>query len=135
MRRDASVKELRAVIERLPPDAARERPGKWYRTEHEHWLGWLGEYAGPGAYGRKTASPTEARRAYNRIVEPGMLLYLTRAAGVDAVVVADAERQAASASSLMQGSGRVRRLIPWDVVADLLPDPPRRRWGWKRRGR
>lgn len=118
------------MIERLPPDAPMDRPGKWYRTEHGHWLGWLGEYDGPGAYGRKTASPTEARRAYNRIVEPGMLLYLARAAGVDAALLSEAERQAASATSLMQASGRVRRLIPWETMADHLPDPPRRRWQW-----
>jgi hypothetical protein len=61
MRRDATVSDLRAVIERLPPDVPKDRPGKWYRTQQEHWLGWLGEYDGPGAYDRKTASPQDAR--------------------------------------------------------------------------
>ncbi len=22
----------------------------WYKTQQEHWLGWLAEYSGPGAY-------------------------------------------------------------------------------------
>jgi hypothetical protein len=64
-----------------------------------------------------------------------MLLYLARAAGVGEAIVAEAERQVALATRLMEASGRVRRLIPWEVVADHLPDPPRWRWGWHRRVR
>lgn len=26
----------------------------WYTSQKEHWLGWLSEYDGPGAYDRKT---------------------------------------------------------------------------------
>jgi hypothetical protein len=26
----------------------------WYRTQKEHWLGWLREYNGPGYYSRQT---------------------------------------------------------------------------------
>jgi hypothetical protein len=59
-----------------------------------------------------------------------MLLYLATAAGIDTAVVSEAERQATSATSLIQASGRVRRLIPWEVLADRLPEPPRRGWRW-----
>jgi hypothetical protein len=30
----------------------RGRP-TWYASQKQHWLGWLGDYASPGAYGRK----------------------------------------------------------------------------------
>lgn len=123
MRPDATVRELLAVIRSLPPDPPRERPGKWYRTQQEHWIRWLSDYDGPGAYGRTNPSPRDARTVYNRVVEPGMLLYLASAAGVDGELVQTAEREAAVANSLMQASGRVRRLIPWELLAAHLPEP------------
>jgi len=124
---DGTVRDLRDAIARLQPDPPAAHPGKWYRTQHEHWLGWLDAYAGPGAYGRTRPSPTSARAVYHRIVEPKMLLYLAEAAGVDAAAVARAREAVASATSMMQASGRVRRIVPWEVVAPLLPPPGRPR--------
>lgn len=115
-----TVAELLRTIKRLPADPPVHDPRVWYRTQKEHWIGWLSEYDGPGAYGRKTPTPTNAQSIYNRIVEPKMLLWLAKAAGVDPGRVEEAERQASSATSMMQASGRVRRLIPWqDVQATL----------------
>lgn len=115
-----TVPELLAAIRRLPADPPVHDPRKWYRTQKEHWIGWLEEYAGPGAYGRKTKSPTNAKRVYNRIVEYRMLLWLAEAAGVDPTKVGEARRQATTATSLQQASGRVRRLIPWEDVQAAL---------------
>src|SRR5690606_31435310 len=114
------VAELLRAIKRLPTDPPVHDPRKWYRTQKEHWIGWLDEYAGPGAYGRKTPSPTDARHVYNRIVEPKMLLWLAEAAGVSAEKVGEAKRQAATATSLQQAAGRVRRLIPWEDVEHAI---------------
>jgi hypothetical protein len=86
-----------------------------------------------GAVAGLRPDPSPARAVYNRIVEPKMLLYLAEAAGVDAATVARAREAAASATSMMQASGRVRRIVPWDVVAPLLPPPRRSRWRWARR--
>ena len=36
------------------------RSGVWYTSQQEHWLGWLAEYDGPGAYGRKTSKRRSA---------------------------------------------------------------------------
>jgi hypothetical protein len=30
----------------------------WYHSKKEHWLAWLSEYRGPGAYGRKNGNRT-----------------------------------------------------------------------------
>lgn len=117
-----TVAELARAIKRLPEDEPVNDPRKWYRTQKQHWLGWLAEYAGPGAYGRKTPSTADARHIYNRIVEYRMLLWLAEAASVSAEKVGEAKRQAATATSLQQAAGRVRRLIPWeDVEAALAP--------------
>ena len=48
--------------------------GVWYITQKEHWLGWLSQYDGPGAYGRKTRSGRSAEFVYNHINCPPMLL-------------------------------------------------------------
>src|SRR5664280_1461296 len=49
----------------------------WYKSQKEHWLGWLSEYAGPGFYGRKAIGSRSAQYAYNHVVCPPMVLWLT----------------------------------------------------------
>jgi hypothetical protein len=49
-----------------------------------------------------------------------MLTYLAEAAGIEPSRVEEARWQAEAATSLMQGSGRVRRLIPWEDVEAAL---------------
>lgn len=78
-----SVASLLRRIRTLPADPAVDDPRKWYRTQKEHWIGWLAQYDGPGAYGRRTDVVRDARYAYNHIVEPAMLLYLAKSAGID----------------------------------------------------
>jgi hypothetical protein len=129
---EPTVEDLAKSIRLLPSDRPVVIPGTWYRTQKEHWLGWLAEYGGPGAYGRRRPSPTSARSVYNRIVEPKMLLWLIRAAGIGAEVVAEAEGEVERSTSMMQASGRVRQVVPWDAVASALwgtqaPLPRRRR--------
>jgi hypothetical protein len=55
----------------------------WYKSQKEHWLGWLSEYDGPGFYGRKTNGSRSAEYAYNHIVCPPMVLWLAEASGVE----------------------------------------------------
>jgi hypothetical protein len=120
MRDPISIRRLRAVIRTLPNDRRVIDPNKWYRSQKEHWLGWLGEYAGSGAYGRKGGVGRDARFAYNHIVEPAMLLYLARAAGVARTRLAAARRDAAAGRTLMEQSAAIRKIIPWEVVAAKL---------------
>jgi hypothetical protein len=49
-----TIDEFIRVIKRLPSDQPVDNPRKWYKTQKEHWLGWLGEYDSSGAFGRKT---------------------------------------------------------------------------------
>ena len=54
----------------------------WYLTQKEHWQGWLGEYDGPGAYGRKEWASRDAAFAWNHIVCAPMLFWLVEALGL-----------------------------------------------------
>jgi hypothetical protein len=56
--------------------------GAWYRSQKEHWLGWLSEYNGPGAYGRSEKQKRTAEYAYNHIQCAPMLFWLAEALGV-----------------------------------------------------
>jgi len=79
LKRTISIAQFIRVIERLPSDQAIHDPRVWYTTQKEHWLGWLHEYDGPGAYGRIPGKQRDAKFAYNHIVEPKMLLWLIEA--------------------------------------------------------
>lgn len=115
-----TIAEFIRVIEGLPSDKPIVRPGVWYTTQKQHWLGWLGEYDGPGAYGRKTGEHRDARYAYNHVVCPEMLLWLIEAAGVQPDLVQAAQSSYEAGTSLMQKSGAIRKHVPWAVLHDTL---------------
>ena len=69
--------------------------GVWYTSQKEHWLGWLSEYDGPGAYNRKSWKGRSAEFVYNHIGCPPMLLWLAEAAGVSKTKVVAAKRRVA----------------------------------------
>lgn len=97
-----------------------ERKDVWYDTQHEHWLGWLKAYDGPGAYNRSNWHRS-AEYVYNHIVNPQMLIYLAEAAGVDRVLLTKAARAAlANHISMSAMSSAIRRFIPWSIVASCL---------------
>ena len=119
--RPKSVKALRSAIRELTPDRPRHYPRKNWSSQHEHWLGWLKDYNGPGYYNRK-GRRTDAAFAYNHINEPDMLLWRAKAAGVSRTRLERAKREARIASSEPGGASAVRRSIPWEVVRDALWD-------------
>ena len=117
---EPSVAKLLRAIRPLVADEEIIDPKKWYLTQKQHWLGWLADYAGPGAYGRKLGPKRDARFAYNHIVEGKMLLWLAEASGVEPRLVRKARREAAKWSTLMQQAGAIRRVLTWDIVAAAL---------------
>ena len=114
------VRKLLTAIRKLSADKPVHTPGKWYVTQHEHWIGRLPEYDGPGAYGRDASVKRDEKYAYNHIVEPEMLLYLAAAAGVDRRKVLIAREAASAGKTLMQKFGVVRKHLPWPMVAAAL---------------
>ena len=112
------------AIRRLPPDSPVDQPGIWYRTQKQHWLDWLGEYHGPGAYGRSTKLRRDAAFAYNHIVESKMLLWLIKAARVERPRLTLARRAAGRVKSMASKSGAVRRVVPWVALEQALRTGP-----------
>jgi hypothetical protein len=93
----------------------------WYRSQKEHWIGWLSQYDGPGAYNRKTWKGRSAEFTYNHVRCPPMLLWLAEATGVPKKDVLAAKRSALKASQNLGGqSAALRRAIPWAIVEQLL---------------
>ena len=116
MEKQISIAEFIRAIRRLPSDEPVDNPRKWYTTQKEHWLGWLREYEGPGAYGRKTGVKRDARFAYNHVVCPELLMYLIRAIPLRQELVEAAENAYESGSSEMEKSGAIRRVVPWSEI-------------------
>lgn len=108
------------AIRRLPADKPIVDRRKTYSTQKEHWLGWLGEYHGPGAYGRKVGMKRDAQYAYNHIVEPKMLLWLIAAAGVKPALVKAARLASGGVSTMPGKSASIRKHVPWSVVVTAL---------------
>jgi len=92
----------------------------WYGSQKEHWLGWLGDYVGPGAYGRKNADRS-AEFVYNHINCSPMVLWLGEASGVAKKLVRRAQRAALKAPSNMGSQcSAIRKIIPWAIIEARL---------------
>ena len=108
----------------MPSDKPQNYPGKWYKTQKEHWLGWLSGYQGPGAYGRTVGEKRNAEFAYNHIVEFKMLLWIIVAAKVNGDLAKSAQSACNRVSTMQKKSAAIRKQVPWEAVAMAL-------WGSK----
>lgn len=115
-----SIAKFIRAIQNLPSDKPRVQPGVWYTTQKQHWLGWLREYDGPGAYGRIPGQSRDAKFAYNHVVCPEMLLWLIEAAGVRRELVDAARAAYQMGTTLMQKSGAIRRHVSWAELYKTL---------------
>ena len=108
-------------FEREMPGGEAEQRRAWYSSQKEHWLGWLAEYDGPGAYSRKNTRKRDAQFVYNHIVNPKMLIWLAEAAGVPKQQLQRAYMAALSAGTRMQAmSSAIRHVIPFSAIQALL---------------
>jgi hypothetical protein len=95
-----------------------DRKRNWYHSQKEHWLGWLSEYNGPGAYGRSRWKGRSAEFVYNHINCPPMALWLGEASGVSSRTVRTAMDNALSAGpNFSSQCAAIRRAIPWEAIA------------------
>ena len=122
-RRISKLSERQPLTIRLEKSLATADPFRrpsWYRSQKEHWLGWLREYDGPGYYGRRDWGRS-AEFVYNHVVCPPMVLWLGEGAGVPSRVVA-AAADAALAAGPVQGSrsASIRRVISWAMIESHL---------------
>jgi hypothetical protein len=97
-----------------------KQPNVWYKSQKEHWLGWLGEYDGPGFYNRKKWDRT-AEFSYNHINCSPMVLWLGEAAGVTKKTIEEARRAALRAKKKMGSQcAAIRKIIPWSLIEEHL---------------
>lgn len=118
-----SIEWFIQAIRRLPSDepVANRQPGyNNYRTQKDHWLGWLDPNSGTGTYPRRSAPGRDARYVYNHIIEPKLLFWLISASGIDPELVKAATQAAEAASSLASKSAAIRKQVPWPKVAAAL---------------
>lgn len=114
--RSISIPEFISMINKLPEDEPRTRKGIWYRSQKQHWTGWLNQYEGPGAYNRKGGPGRDAKYAYNHIVCPNMPLYLAVALGSSLEKIQAAHDAYLNETSLMAQVGAVRKVFPWSEI-------------------
>jgi len=115
-----SITQFIHAIRKLPSDEPLVDSRVWYKTQKEHWLEWLNGYHGPGGYGRKVDKERDARFAYNHIINFEMLLWIIDAAGVKPNLVKAARRVSVHGSTLQQKSAAIRKLVPWQELANAL---------------
>ena len=131
-----NAKEMRAVIEKLPKHgeysqkleahpllAINREP--WYKSQKEHWLGWLGDYDGPGFYQRKTHAGRDAKYIYNHIMCSPMLLYLPEALGGSTELIRNAYDAVIKANDpkMAKQCAIVRSIISYELLEPKLENP------------
>lgn len=93
----------------------------WYRSQKEHWLGWLAEYEGSGAYGRKVTTGRDARFIYNHIQCAPMLFWLAEAVSIDDMVLTSSFEAVISAPKRNASQcAAFRKLVDWDMIEPQL---------------
>jgi hypothetical protein len=125
------AKGLRNIIRKLPEHGMYSQKleahkrlainrAPWYKSQKEHWVGWLKDYDGPGYYKRKTHAGRDARYIYNHIMCSPMLLYLPEALGVSRVLVKKAFYAVLKSKEpgMAKQCGVIRRIIPFEMVEE-----------------
>ena len=132
---DLSVDKFAAILEYLDPmpDATKalDRWGvKHYPNQKAHMILWLLSQEGTGGkgYTRKEGN-SSSQEAYNRLLNPGALIWMADALGEAPEAIQNAT-EAAIAAEKINYRGRCsafRELIPWARIDELIHDPA----GWK----
>lgn len=122
-------KLVRMLPEKTPIHAACEKilqkrhitlRDAWYRSQWEHWQGWLSECDGAGAYNRKKPHKT-AESVYNSIACPPMLIWLAEAVGLHKELVLKTKAIALTeGQTFPRQCGSIRKIVPWGMIADGL---------------
>jgi hypothetical protein len=128
------ARQIKSFFLRTPITAAFEGAWKgqspaekepWYKTQKQHWLGWLKGYAGPGFYNRQSSN-RDARFIYNHINCVPMLLWLAEASRVPRPTLLKAKRAGLSAGPRFAAQcGAIREIIPWEMVEAKLGVRPK----------
>lgn len=108
---------LERALRKKPAERPLRQGTFWYASQMEHWLGWLSEYGGPGAYGRQRFD-RDAAFAYRHCGCPPMALWLAKR---QASMMAGAKRAVMLADGTLSAKcAIIRRSIRWDDIETRL---------------
>ncbi|MBE6485191.1 MAG: hypothetical protein E7Z96_10615 [Actinomycetaceae bacterium] len=129
--RDFDVRTFAWLLRRLPAhmpisdaydgyDGSRYPGESWYKSQRQHMVGWFWSQprTGTGPYLRSKPNRS-AKRAYNRLLNAGSLLWINEALGQDPQRIQQAADAAAAEPDYRKRCRIVREYLPWDEVAEL----------------
>ncbi|MEM8840341.1 MAG: hypothetical protein AAGD47_01060 [Pseudomonadota bacterium] len=99
---------------------------KWYRSQKEHWLGWLTAKSRENELDEKTFDPP---RIWSGLKCSPMLFWMAEVAGAEASVLDRLETVSIEAARVKPQDGNphgvaFRKILPWPKVEELLPARP-----------
>lgn len=129
---DISLDAICAIFGQLEPEPEIvQRLDRWgcrYESQKAHALDWFSSQAtlGGGAYSRDRPN-TSARACYNRLLNPGMLIWIAAALGADDETIERATNAAIDAERVnyRKRCGAFRAVISFDDVLDMIRQPER----------
>ena len=97
--------------------------GSHYQSQKIHMYSWVNgqQYTGEGAYSREKGNQ-KASVMYNRLLNPGCLLWLADALGEKENNLREAVRAASEKDDYRQRCAAFRAVIPWDRICQLYED-------------
>ena len=132
---DLSVEKFAAILEYLDPlPETTKQLDRWgvkhYQNQKAHMILWFISQEGTGGkgYTRKQGN-SSSQEAYNRLLNPGALIWIADALG-EAPEALQKATEAAIAAEKINYRGRCsafREVIPWARIDDLIHDPS----GWR----
>lgn len=131
---DLGVEKFACILQYLDPmPPVTKELDKWgsrYPSQKAHMIAWFSSQVttGSGAYTRKQGNFSSIE-AYNRLLNPGALIWIADALGESPEAIQRATEAAIEAEKINY-RGRCsafREVIPWARIDELIHDPP----GWK----
>ena len=131
---DLSVEKFAAILEYLDPapeaSKALDKWGTKAKSQKAHMVGWMFSQVTTGAKGfTRYKGNTSSAEAYNRLLNPGAMLWIADALGEDFAILQQAA-QAAIEAEKVNYRGRclaLRKVIPWRRIYELVTEPR----GWR----
>ncbi|AML52827.1 hypothetical protein [Falsihalocynthiibacter arcticus] len=131
-----SLKQFIACFEPAPPrTTALEQKiqigtgfhGKWYRSQREHWLGWMFFQDAKALEKGIDPAGLPAKHVWNRLKCSPMMFWLAEVSGVSPSLLEAAENAAIRATLINPKDGNphgrlMREVLPWDVIEEALSD-------------
>ena len=131
---DIQVSKFALILKFLDPapasTSALDSWGTKARSQKAHMIGWFMSQLTTGEKGYKRARANNSSAStYNRLLNPGALIWIADSLGEDRAAIEKAAQAAAKAEEddYRDRCKAFRRIIPWERIYQLLTQPQ----GWR----